>query len=220
MRSAGMRSATASATAVFPLAVGPKIPMTTGLLPFVMPGAAADLPPLSAYRRRTPRWCAACAGGRGRLGRDARNLCPAQRRRRRPVYPHPDELTGTCRAREVDGRVPPRASAQQRRIGATRTLDEHLFDPSHSLLVPFVRDALDDVDQALDTFSLDVLRYLIRKLGGLRTSPRREDEGKGPVVADLLDCVDRLPEILLRLAGEADDQVGRERQIRDRRAHP
>ena len=76
--------------------------------------------------------------------------------------------------------------------------------------------ALDRIDQALDPLALDLLRHLIGHRRGLGALPRRVDEREGTVVADLLDRRQRLLEVLLGLAGEADDQVGRERQIRDR----
>ena len=50
-------------------------------------------------------------------------------------------------------------------------------------------------------------------LGGLGAAPRREDEGEGAVVADLVDDLERLGEVLLGLAREADDDVGRERAV-------
>ena len=74
---------------------------------------------------------------------------------------------------------------------------------------------LDDFDQPLDALVLDLLRHLVGQLGRLGAVSRREDEGEGPVVADLLDCGDRLLELLLRLPRKADDQVGRQREIGD-----
>ena len=49
-----------------------------------------------------------------------------------------------------------------------------------------------------------------RRLGA---APRREDEREGAVVADLLDDLERLREVLLGLPREADDDVGRERAV-------
>ena len=40
-----------------------------------------------------------------------------------------------------------------------------------------------------------------------------------PSKRDLLDHLERLAEVLLRLAGEADDDVGREREIGDGGTH-
>ena len=49
-----------------------------------------------------------------------------------------------------------------------------------------------------------------RRLG---PAPRREDEGEGAVVADLLADLERLREVLLGLAREADDDVGGDRAV-------
>ena len=50
-------------------------------------------------------------------------------------------------------------------------------------------------------------------LGRVGATARAEDEGEGAVVADLLGDLERLGEVLLGLAGEADDDVGRDRRI-------
>ena len=47
----------------------------------------------------------------------------------------------------------------------------------------------------------------------LRAAAGREDEREGAVVTHLLDDLERLREVLLGLAGEADDDVGRERDV-------
>ncbi len=51
-----------------------------------------------------------------------------------------------------------------------------------------------------------------RRLG---FAPWREDEGEGAVVADLLGHLERLGKVRLGLAGEADDDVGRDRAVGD-----
>ena len=53
---------------------------------------------------------------------------------------------------------------------------------------------------------------------GVGALPRRVDEREGAVEADLLDDLERLLEVGLGLAGEADDDVGAEREVGDRRA--
>ena len=82
--------------------------------------------------------------------------------------------------------------------------------------VPLCCHMLDDVDQALDAIALDVLGNLIAHRGGLGAGARRVDEREGAVEADLLDGTHRLVEVLLRLAGEADDDVGRQGEVGDR----
>ena len=78
--------------------------------------------------------------------------------------------------------------------------------------------ALDDLDQALEALALDVLRHLVGHVGRLGAAARRVDEGEGVVVADLLADVERLAEVVLGLAREADDEVGRQRDVRHRGA--
>ena len=51
------------------------------------------------------------------------------------------------------------------------------------------------------------------QVGGLGPAARREDEREGAVVADLLDDLERLGEVRLGLAREADDDVGGERAV-------
>ena len=53
----------------------------------------------------------------------------------------------------------------------------------------------------------------------LRPAARAEDEREGAVVAHLLDDLEGLAEVVLRLAGEPDDDVRREREVGHGRAH-
>jgi hypothetical protein len=69
--------------------------------------------------------------------------------RRTPVH----QLARSCVADEVDRRVPARAASQPRRVRTTRPLDEHLFDAADTPRVSLLRDPLDDVDQAFETFN-------------------------------------------------------------------
>ena len=62
------------------------------------------------------------------------------------------------------------------------------------------------------------VRDLVAQVGGLGAPPRREDEGEGGVVADLVHDLQRLAEVVLGLAREPDDDVGRDRAVRDTRA--
>src|ERR1700749_4036625 len=61
-------------------------------------------------------------------GRSERELRAGEGRRGRTRYRDRDKLAGSGRTAEVDRRIPPRAAAQQLRLGAARTLDQHLFD--------------------------------------------------------------------------------------------
>ena len=77
-------------------------------------------------------------------------------------------------------------------------------------------DALDDLDELLDPLALDLLRNLVGHRGCLGAGARRVDERERAVEADLLDDFERLGEVGVCLAGEADDDVGRQREVGDR----
>ena len=110
-------------------------------------------------------------------------------------------------------RVRPRSL---RRVGAARALDEHLLRGARrTALRALQRAALDDLDQPLHALALDRVRDLVGQLRRLGPAPRREDEREGRVVADLLDDLERGAEVLLGLAREADDDVGRDRAVGD-----
>ena len=126
-------------------------------------------------------------------------------------------LPGAPSPGEIDGRVAARAAAQHRGVRPARAFDEHLLDAPDSLAVPLVRDALDDVDEPLDALLLDISGTWAGQCR-FRPLPRRVDEREGAVVADLLDDLERLLEVALGLAREADDDVRRQREIGDRRA--
>ena len=81
-----------------------------------------------------------------------------------------------------------------------------------------LRNRLHDGDEPLDPLVLHLVRNLVRHRGRLGSLPRRIDEGERAVVAHLLDDLERLAEVVLGLAGEADDDVRREREVGDRRA--
>src|SRR5689334_8004124 len=58
-----------------------------------------------------------------------------------------DEASRRARPRKVDSGVSARPAAQDRRVRAARPFDEHLLDSTDAILVPLVRDALDDLDE-------------------------------------------------------------------------
>ena len=118
---------------------------------------------------------------------------------------------------EVHGRVAPRAAAQERRVGAARAFDEHLLDAPDALLVALAGDALHDLDEPLDAVALHLVGDLIGHRRGVGAGAWRVDERERAVEAHLLDDLERLLEVVLGLAGEADDDVGREREVGDRR---
>src|SRR3954466_13573174 len=108
-------------------------------------------------------------------------------------------------AREVDGLVVARAAAQLGGIGARRALDQHLHRAADEALGALVRVALDRLDEALHPLTLDRVRQLPLERRRLGAAPRREDERERRVVLDALDDLERLLELRLGLAGEADD---------------
>src|SRR5262245_48426883 len=155
---------------------------------------------------------------RSRLRCNGCELYASERGRGRVLDADVDEAAGGAGAGEVHGRVPPRASTEQRRIGAARALDEHLLAPADPLSIPRERNPLDDLDEALDPLLLRLVRNLVGHRGRLGSLARRVDEREGAVVADFLDYLQRLLEVAQGLAREADDDVRREREVGDRRA--
>ena len=89
------------------------------------------------------------------------DLRAAQRSRARRFYSDAYELACAGRAGEVDGRVPARAPSQERRVGATLPLYQHLLDSADPSLVPIACGPLHQLDQPLDPLPLDLFRHLI-----------------------------------------------------------
>src|SRR3954451_21820181 len=150
------------------------------------------------------------------LGRGERELRAGEGRRRRARDGDRDELAGSRVAAEVDRGVPSRPSTQKLRLGPAGPFDENLLDHPDASGVPFCGDALHDLDQPLDALALQLVRDMARHRGRLGARARRVDEREGAVVADLLHDLERLTEVVVRLAGEADDDVGRDCEVRDR----
>ena len=76
---------------------------------------------------------------------------------------------------------------------------------------------LDPLDEPLEPLVLDVLRHLALHATGMGAAARREDERERVVVSDLVDDLEGLAEVVLGLAGEADDDVGGPREARNLR---
>ena len=147
------------------------------------------------------------------------SLRPTQGRRRRGLDRDLDELARRGAAREVDRRVAPRPAAQHGGIGARRPFDEHLLDPADPGGVPLAGHPLRQLDESLHPLGLHLVRDLVGHHGGLGAVARRVDEGVRAVVADLFDDLERLAEVGLRLAWEADDDVGAEGKVGNGVAH-
>src|SRR6187401_2077450 len=144
---------------------------------------------------------------RARSGRNCGELGATERRGGGAGNPDIHQVARFGRPGEVDGRVSPRSSAQERRIGSAHALDQHLLDETDAVHVPLARDPLDDFYQTLDAVVLDLVGYLVWHARDFRAGTRRVDEREGAVVAHLLDHLEGLTEVLVRLAGEADDDV-------------
>src|SRR4029453_17344945 len=126
-----------------------------------------------------------------------------------------DEGAGLARPREVDRRVAARTPPQQRRVRATGPFDEHLLDSADPSSVLALSNALDKLNEPLDPNLFDMSRDLVRGHGRFGAPAWRVDERERAVVGDLLHDLERLLEVALGLAGEADDDVGRQREVRD-----
>ena len=101
-------------------------------------------------------------------------------------------------------RVRPR---RQLGLGPAGALDEHLLDHADAARVPLRSDPLHDLDQLLYALALQLIGHLLRHCGRLGARAWRVDEREGAVVADLLHDLERLAEVVLGLAWEADDDV-------------
>ena len=99
---------------------------------------------------------------------------------------------------------------------AAHSLDEHFFAAPDPGLVAGQGRAIDHRLETLEALGHDLGRHELRLhgRGGYRT--RREDERERAVVGRLGADGERLFEVVLGLAGEPDDDVGRHRQVVDR----
>src|SRR5512132_1311109 len=77
------------------------------------------------------------------------------------------------------------------------------------------RARLDELHEALHALALDWVRQLVLEGGGLRAAARREEEGEGAVVADLVDHLEGLLEVRVGLTRKADDDVSGDRAVGD-----
>src|SRR5436190_8506204 len=152
---------------------------------------------------------------RSRLRCNGCQLDASERRRGCAFDTNVDEGARDAGPGEVDGRVPPRAPAQERGVRAARAFDEHLLDAADPLAVPRERNALDDIHEPLDASLLDVSRDLVPGHGCFGPLARRVHKRERALVAHLVDHFERLLEVALGLAGEADDDVGRQREVGD-----
>ena len=90
--------------------------------------------------------------------------------------------------------------------------------PPHLRERAFERDPLLQLDQPVEALLHDLLGDLVVERGGARARPRRVLERVRAVEPRPLDHVERVGEVLLGLAGEPHDDVGRHRDVGDGRA--
>src|SRR5579883_781852 len=152
--------------------------------------------------------------------RDEGVLGAAERGRGGALDQHRDELARGGVAGEVHDRVPPRPPPEERLVGARPALDQDLLHPADARCVPLPRDPLRQLHEPLHPLDLRRVRDLVGHRRLLRPGPRRVDERERAVEPDLLDDLERLLEVGLGLAREADDDVGAEREVGDRGAQP
>src|SRR6185295_7652912 len=113
-----------------------------------------------------------------------------------------------------------RAAADQLSRMPPGLFEEHR---QHTPDTALVESALLLMQQRLqfgESLGLDRLWYLIGS--GCRGSPwpRRVFEREGLRESDLHDKIERRPEIIVALAGVADDEIGRQSQVESCRAQP
>ena len=125
-----------------------------------------------------------------------------------------DQVARLRRALEVDRLVVAAASAQAGRVGAAGALDQDVERAAHEALRALLRARLHEIHEALHALLLHRMRNLTVHRRRLGAAARREHEGEGAVVGDLIDDLERPLEVLVGLAREADDDVGGERAVR------
>ena len=114
----------------------------------------------------------------------------------------------------------PAAAAGGGGLGALAVGDQQLDLAADELLVLLERDALLQGDEPVVAVLDDLLRHLVGHRRRGRPGPDRVLEGECRGEPGGLDHAQGLLEVLLRLAGEADDDVGADRGVRQLGAHP
>src|SRR5512133_2422940 len=198
MTSAPSASATATPASVLPDAVGPTSARSAspGITRRTRPNGASDGG--DRHPRVEPR-----ADEMMRVRRDHAHVEERSR---------PERLVDVHHL--VGARPAPRAAL------AADALDQDLMDPADLVPHALERDRLLQRDQPVEPLLDDLLRQLVRQLRGASTGTPRVLERVRLVELRACDDVERRAEVLLRLAGEPDDDVGADRDARDRLADP
>ncbi|OEI67234.1 hypothetical protein Cus16_3135 [Curtobacterium sp. ER1/6] len=239
-------SAIVRATSDLPVPVAPTTAIRSGRSSGVAAAAAASSPDTEARQteRHRPRTRTRRGGG-GHAA--ALGLGPVPRIARagaadakRPLVVGDEEVRG--RSRDLDGddvagtghigplrdgevhesRVLGAPGHPVRRVVllALAGRDEDLHGPTDLLRVLLAGDPVLQRDEPVVALLHDLLRQLVghRRRGGARADGVLEGEGRRE--PRLLDHAERVREVLLRLTGEADDDVRRDGGVRDPGAHP
>ena len=121
-------------------------------------------------------------------------------------------------ADEIDDAVVVGTAGQFVDILLRGAFDQHALHAADHGLADGLRQFVDALLQTGQAGRLDAGRGRVFHFDGRRAGARAVDEGERGVEADFVDQLHRLLEILVGLAGKADDEVGRQRNVRPRRA--
>jgi hypothetical protein len=110
----------------------------------------------------------------------------------------------------------PRRAAPRRRPAPRRRVDEHRRDPADALLVPLGRDRALHLEQPLQPLALHHVGHVVRQVVRARPLLRAVRERADAVEAHLLHEVEEPAEVVVGLAGEADDARGADGHARHR----
>ena len=107
---------------------------------------------------------------------------------------------------------------QLARILARGPVHQHALQRADHLAADALGVVGDALLQALQARLLDLRRHVVGQLGGGGARARAVDEAEGVVEADLVDQAHGVLEVLVGLAGEADDEIRGQADVRARLA--
>jgi hypothetical protein len=165
---------------------------------------AAEVADVEQSRPRGGRGYAATAASCFALECRRRCVVDAHVSRDLPVRSSPAKFTVVLR------RVRPRRSDASVRLGPSTSTSS--TPPTRSRFLARAESCTASTSRSI-ALLVDLLGDLIRRRGGLGACRGRVHEGEGAFVTDLLDDFDRLLEVALGLAREADDDVRRQREV-------
>ena len=113
-------------------------------------------------------------------------------------------------------RVVPQAAGHIRRIMIIHALDQNLHHTAQIAAAALLRNLLHFLQQAVKAGLRHLDRHLILHGGCRRAGSLRIDKSERAVIANLTHHIHGLLKVLLRLTGEAHDNIRRQRNIRNR----